>query len=57
MFGSGDCGQLGLSEDVDSLRKPKLHPYFEDKQIISIAAGGLHTLALSADGKVLDKDA
>ncbi len=52
VFGSGDCGQLGLGEDVESLAKPRLHPFFEEKQVISIAAGGLHSLALTATGLV-----
>jgi regulator of chromosome condensation len=53
VFGSGDCGQLGLGEDVDTLKRPRLHSFFESKQVSSIVAGGLHSLALSADGKVL----
>lgn len=52
VFGSGDCGQLGLGEQVDLLPRPQLHPYFEDKSIVAIAAGGLHTLALSSTGIV-----
>lgn len=52
VFGSGDCGQLGLGEDTDVLTKPKLHPFFEGRQIRAIAAGGLHTLALSSTGQV-----
>lgn len=52
VFGSGDCGQLGLGEDVDLKQHPTLHPYFADKNIVSVAAGGLHSLALSADGQV-----
>lgn len=52
VFGSGDCGQLGLGEDVDLLARPRLHPYFEDKSIVAISAGGLHTLALSSTGIV-----
>lgn len=50
VFGSGDCGQLGLGEDCEASPKPKLHRYFEDKQIVALSAGGLHTLALSAEG-------
>lgn len=52
VFGSGDCGQLGLGEAVDMLRKPHLHSYFENLKITAIVAGGLHSLALTADGKV-----
>lgn len=52
VFGSGDCGQLGLGEEVDMCRKPRLHDYFEDKQIHQLVAGGLHSLALGLDGRV-----
>lgn len=52
VFGSGDCGQLGLGEDLVSCPRPKRHAFFEDKEIISVAAGGLHTLALSRSGRV-----
>ena len=52
VFGSGDCGQLGLGEDVLQAARPKLLPYFQDKEIIQVSAGGLHTLALDASGRV-----
>ena len=52
VFGSGDCGQLGLGEDLVSCPKPKRQTFFEDKEIVSVAAGGLHTLALSRTGRV-----
>lgn len=50
VFGSGDCGQLGLGEDVTELERPALLSFFDDKNIISISAGGLHNLALSSTG-------
>ena len=52
VFGSGDCGQLGMGEDLVSCPRPKRHVYFEDKEIVSVSAGGLHTLALSRNGHV-----
>jgi regulator of chromosome condensation len=52
LFGSGDCGQLGMGEDLVSCPRPKRHSFFEDKEIISVSAGGLHTLALSRTGRV-----
>lgn len=52
LFGSGDCGQLGLGEDFVSCPRPKKHAFFEDKEIVAVAAGGLHTLALSRTGQV-----
>lgn len=53
VFGSGDCGQLGLGEDVDLKTKPYIHPFFKDKALKEISAGGLHTLALSKDGNYI----
>lgn len=52
VFGSGDCGQLGMGEDLVTCPRPKRHPFFEGKGIVSVAAGGLHTLALSNNGHV-----
>ncbi len=52
VFGSGDCGQMGMGEDVDMVKRPTLHPYFVDKSIVAVAAGGMHTLALSSNGTV-----
>ena len=52
LFGSGDCGQLGMGEEVDSRKRPTLHPFLRDKQIVSVCAGGLHNLALTAQGQV-----
>ena len=52
VFGSGDCGQLGMGEDFVTCPRPKRHPFFEGKGIVAVAAGGLHTLGLSQDGQV-----
>lgn len=52
VFGSGDCGQLGMGEDFVSCPRPKRHPFFEGREIVAVAAGGLHTLALSIHGHV-----
>ena len=49
-FGSGDCGQLGLGEDVTELERPRSISFFDDKDISIISAGGLHNLALSSSG-------
>lgn len=52
VFGSGDCCQLGLGEDILSRKKPTKIDYFDDKLIVDVAAGGLHNLALGATGIV-----
>ncbi|KAJ3075380.1 Regulator of chromosome condensation [Podochytrium sp. JEL0797] len=48
--GSGECGQLGLGEDVDSAKKLKKLFFFDDKEIVQIAAGGIHNIVLTKDG-------
>ncbi|KAJ3012719.1 Regulator of chromosome condensation [Thoreauomyces humboldtii] len=52
VVGNGDCGQLGLGEDVFDKERPGLLRYFDDKKIVHVRAGGLHSLALGADGKL-----
>jgi alpha-tubulin suppressor-like RCC1 family protein len=52
VVGSGDCGQLGLGQDVLEKERPALLSYFNDKKIVKIYAGGLHNICLSKTGKV-----
>jgi regulator of chromosome condensation len=52
VVGSGDCGQLGLGPDIFEKEKPAKLSYFDDLKIVDVVAGGLHTIALSATGKV-----
>ncbi|KAK7079130.1 Regulator of chromosome condensation [Halocaridina rubra] len=48
--GMGDVGQLGLGEDIQEKTRPALVP--DLKNIVAIAAGGLHTVCLDKTGKV-----
>lgn len=52
VFGSGDCGQLGLGEDIMSCERPVPLTCLDNENIVKISAGGLHSLALSASGTV-----
>ena len=52
VVGSGDCGQLGLGQDVLEKERPALLEFFRYKEIIQVKAGGLHNLALSKSGLV-----
>ncbi|KAK4598379.1 hypothetical protein RGQ29_015733 [Quercus rubra] len=50
-FGSGKRGQLGISKDkVKSISLPEVTYGLEDVKIVSIAANGDHSAALSVDG-------
>jgi hypothetical protein len=54
-FGSGECGQLahGVEEDEDlSVRKPRIVTSLRDKQVRVVACGGIHSVAVGADGRV-----
>ncbi|KAJ3369221.1 hypothetical protein GGF31_005503 [Allomyces arbusculus] len=51
-FGSGETGQLGMGEDVQDAAKPKPVPDLKGVAVVDVAVGGLHNLALTADGKV-----
>jgi regulator of chromosome condensation len=51
VFGDGDCGQLGLGEDVTE----RLRPFpvnVDDKRILQVACGGMHTVVLAEDRSV-----
>jgi regulator of chromosome condensation len=50
--GSGEAGQLGLSESVLGSRKLKVVASLRNQSINQIAAGGMHCVALSENGDV-----
>ncbi|KAJ1962860.1 hypothetical protein IWQ62_003395 [Dispira parvispora] len=52
VFGNGDCGQLGLGEDILQRKKPYPLQALDDEEIVDIAAGGLHNMALTKDGRL-----
>ncbi|XP_060519428.1 regulator of chromosome condensation isoform X2 [Cylas formicarius] len=49
--GAGDVGQLGLGPDVLEKSRPTLLKL--EHNIVDICAGGMHTVCLTKDGKVL----
>ncbi|KAF5299713.1 hypothetical protein FQA39_LY11508 [Lamprigera yunnana] len=49
--GAGDVGQLGLGSDV--LEKSRFALVNLDYEVVDIYAGGMHTVCLTKDGKVL----
>ncbi|KAJ2303441.1 hypothetical protein H4R23_006709, partial [Coemansia sp. Cherry 401B] len=52
VFGNGDCGQLGLGEEMIERKKPFAVPALADVPVVDVASGGLHTMALGADGRL-----
>lgn len=50
--GSGETGQLGLGPDVLETEKFKRLDYFDNLDVVSVYAGGLHNMVLTRDGKV-----
>ncbi|KAK1738151.1 RCC1 domain-containing protein [Skeletonema marinoi] len=50
--GSGEAGQLGMSESILGSRKFKLNASLRNQNINQIAAGGMHVVALDENGKV-----
>ena len=51
-WGNGDSGQLGLGGDVDEKRRPSVIEggVMAGVQVVSVACGGTHTLALASGG-------
>ncbi|QPG98366.1 hypothetical protein C2857_007536 [Epichloe festucae Fl1] len=57
-FGSGECGELGLGPKRTAALVPKLIPTLDPNQesahhVVQLACGGMHTIALTADNKIL----
>ncbi|KAJ2557502.1 hypothetical protein GGH95_005152, partial [Coemansia sp. RSA 1836] len=50
VFGNGDCGQLGLGEDMLERKKPFPVGALAGEAVVDVACGGLHTMALTAGG-------
>lgn len=61
IFGSGDSGELGLgNKKLDgkkpvNVKRPRLHPLLsaEDVGVVQIACGGMHSVALTKDNRIL----
>ena len=53
MMGQGDTGQLGLGEQVSEKKKPfPVGGVLEGLRVVQVVCGGMHTAALTDDGKV-----
>lgn len=58
VFGDGDMGALGLGPKGKEVARPRLNPYLDPSQpsgyeVVQIACGGLHVIALTKDNRIL----
>ena len=54
VFGQNDCGQLGIGETEDNVRKPRMikEDGFDELDVVAVFAGGMHCIALTQDGQL-----
>ncbi|KAL7931489.1 regulator of chromosome condensation 1/beta-lactamase-inhibitor protein II [Trichoderma chlorosporum] len=58
VFGSGECGELGLGPKKKAALVGRVNPFLDpngkDKiKVVQIACGGMHVVALTADNKIM----
>ncbi|RUS20169.1 regulator of chromosome condensation 1/beta-lactamase-inhibitor protein II [Endogone sp. FLAS-F59071] len=52
VFGNGEIGQLGLGDITVERKKPYPVPTLENEEVVDVVAGGLHTIAITKEGKL-----
>eukprot|EP00557_Chaetoceros_sp_GSL56_P014857 CAMPEP_0176485392 /NCGR_PEP_ID=MMETSP0200_2-20121128/5013_1 /TAXON_ID=947934 /ORGANISM="Chaetoceros sp., Strain GSL56" /LENGTH=677 /DNA_ID=CAMNT_0017882029 /DNA_START=74 /DNA_END=2107 /DNA_ORIENTATION=- len=50
--GTNEFGQLGHADDVEERKRPSLILTLRNQDIVEVACGGLHNVAVSEDGRV-----
>ncbi|KAK5987885.1 Guanine nucleotide exchange factor SRM1 [Cladobotryum mycophilum] len=58
IFGAGECGELGLGPKRKAALNPRVNPFLNPNDAgtfhaVQVACGGMHTLALTADNKIV----
>ncbi|KAI0196957.1 regulator of chromosome condensation [Astrocystis sublimbata] len=58
IFGSGECGELGLGPKEKEKPRPFVNPYLDGSdagafRVVQFDCGGMHTVALTADNKIV----
>lgn len=51
IFGTGDTGQLGLADTLER-KKPMPLKVLDDEEIVDVVCGGMHSIAITKEGKV-----
>lgn len=52
VFGNGESGQLGLGDKIEC-KKPTPVRTLKNEEVVDVVAGGLHTIAITKEGKVV----
>lgn len=52
VFGTGDTGQLGLGEDMLERKRPMPLKALDNENIVDVVSGGMHSIAITKEGKV-----
>jgi regulator of chromosome condensation len=58
VFGNGDAGELGLGPAIQEAARPRLNPFLDPDnpsafRVVQLACGGMHTVALTEDNKII----
>ena len=58
VFGTGDCGELGLGSKDKEAPRPRLNPYLDPSDpkafhVVQLDCGGMHVAALTRDNQIL----
>ncbi|KAF4998176.1 hypothetical protein FDECE_11853 [Fusarium decemcellulare] len=51
--GNGENGELGLGPNQTETHRPLINPLLSKFQVIQLSCGGMHTVALTTDGKIV----
>ena len=51
-WGGGDFGQLGHGDEQEQLLPKKIETLAGQRSIVAVSAGGVHSLAITADGAI-----
>ncbi|EFY85859.1 Regulator of chromosome condensation family protein [Metarhizium acridum CQMa 102] len=53
IFGGGENGELGLGPKNNEATRPTRNPHLSAFDIVQVACGGMHTVALTSDNKII----